>query len=328
MRWFENYLSDRMQYVVVDSVESSRQSIKCGVPQGSTLGPTLFLVYVNSMSNLKLNGNLRLYADDATIVYYGRTIEQVNESMASDLIILKKWVNSHKLSLNMEKSSYMYIHKNQRERCVNDAFELKRVTDTKFLGLKIDDRLSWKDHVSHVCGKVAGPIGVLRRMYTVPRKYLRSIYFSLIHSHLQYLNLIWSNASNCTLKPLKLLQNKAIKNLYSLDKRYPTADLYNLFRIRSIKSINEYQTSMFINQVLNSKRHSCLKFTYRNDVHDHSTRANAEVNLPQVNSQMGMNSISYRGVHLYNRLPNSIKNFKGHKFKKNINDYIQYYRED
>ena len=108
--WFVSYLKNREQFVKIGKVESTKQSIQWGVPQGSILGPTLFLVYVNSISKLKLKSKIKLYADDTILVYSDVSVNTIKENIKNDLNIVEQWLCSHKLSLNIKKSSYMFIY--------------------------------------------------------------------------------------------------------------------------------------------------------------------------------------------------------------------------
>lgn len=213
-QWFQSYLNNRKQFFQINNEYSTQQLITCGVPQGSVLGPILFLIYINSISNLKLKVNIKLFADDTTIIYYGEDIPKIYTDIQYDLKIISIWLQSYKLSLNYEKSKFMFITKNQ----LNDNFlttikfnnrEIKYSKTIKFLGLHLDENLSWKKHIEHLRKYIAPIIGILYKARNYIRlRHLKNIYFSLIYSKLQYLNPVWGTVSISTLKPLKTLQNK------------------------------------------------------------------------------------------------------------------------
>ena len=149
--WFSDYLRDRMQFVTVSDVKSSSLNINCGVLQGSILGPTLFLVYVNSISNLNLKGQINLYADDTMLVYFGDSVENVRGDILHDLNAIGGWLHAHKLTLNIDKSSFMLVDNKINADELPIIFEnntLKSTRVVKYLGLYIDETLSWEKHVT------------------------------------------------------------------------------------------------------------------------------------------------------------------------------------
>lgn len=150
--------------------------------------------------------------------------------------------------------------------------------------------------------------------YTVPHYLLRSVYFSLIHSHLQYLAVLWFTAG-VKVNALKTLQNKAIKNIYSVPPRYSTENLYKNFNIMSVEKIYKYQVCLYIHQVIHKTRHSNITFEFRNEFHNYNTRIKNHINVTQVSSKFASLSIYVTGVTLYNQLPNHVKNYSTKKFK-------------
>ena len=326
--WFGDYLRDRQQFVQLNKIESNKRKITYGVPQGSILGPTLFLIYINSLSQLDLKGSIKLYADDTTLLYSSDSCGSVVQNIRHDLELILHWLQSHKLTLNIKKSAFMWVaNKN------NDLGEIhfnndiiRHSSKIQFLGLTIDNKMNWGEYIKAVRKRITGPIGVLNRLsHIVPKNLTRSLYFSLVHSHLQYLTIIWGKASKRNLKPLNILQKKAIKKLYSLDYRYPTTDLFNNFKIRNINSTYKLQINIFIHQTLMQKRHTQVTFAYRRQVHSHFTRQCTDLSKPQVCSRQGINSIYFDGVAQYNTLPKHFKNQNVDNFKKRIRQYIPLY---
>ena len=194
-RWFENYLSNRTQFVDFEGNKSSNQDIHCDVPQGSFLGPLLYLVYVNDISS-SCRCNILSFADDTTIYLSDSDINTLYANANIEINNLYKWFCANKLSLNANKTKYIIIRPQQR-RCsltnlnlyINNI-ALNRVgknckeSSTKFLGIYIDEFLTWKTHIAHLNSKLSRAIFALKQLkYTLPTDTMRTLYFALIHPH-------------------------------------------------------------------------------------------------------------------------------------------------
>ena len=326
--WFCSYLVCRKQFVSIDGSGGPERCVSCGVPQGSILAPTLFLIYINSMSQLKLTGILRLYADDSLLVYFGDSFETIKNLIINDLHQITKWLDSHKLSLNIKKSSYIFLSNRvpeaQEPISIGQNKKLHYSKQIKYLGLWIDETLSWDHHIDYLRNKIRGPIGILRKLNKlIPKRLLRSLFFSLIQSQLQYLTAAWFPTKKKVINPLIILHKRAIKNMYGLPNTFPTEQLYKKFNITSLSNIYNIQICKFFHQIINSNRHSSIVINSRNNIHSHSTRFcnNLETLLPQNNT--GLNSLLFKGISVYNKLPDHLKNLSYQNFKMKIRKYFQ-----
>ena len=173
IKWFSSYLSGRTQRCSVNGKLSTARTLSCGVPQGSILGPLLFLIYINDLPNsLHLqNAVPRMFADDTNLTLSARTLTELELALAPELNNLSCWLKANKLSLNVAKTELMVIGSRQRlsvqcedvEIKIDDQI-IKRVDHTKSLGLTIDAHLSWSKHVEEICKKVSSAIGALKRV--------------------------------------------------------------------------------------------------------------------------------------------------------------------
>ena len=161
LEWFRSYLTSRRQFVSYHGCTSASQTVTCGVPQGSVLGPLLFIIYTNDLPVSLEHSKSILFADDITL-YHSHTDKAIlRQSIEHDLKLLNDWFCSNKLSLNVPKTHFMVFCPKKR----NDISDLEtlnlgdksinRVNTAKFLGIYIDDELEWGEHIDHVANKLA-----------------------------------------------------------------------------------------------------------------------------------------------------------------------------
>ena len=218
IKWFRSYLSDRSQYVEIDNVSSSIKSTNTGVPQGSILGPLLFIIYVNDINSASSKFEAILYADDTSLnsiikVFSNSTNTSV--TINNELILIYDWLNANKLSLNISKTKYMYFRYPQRRanslpelNIYIEGHKIERVTTFDFLGVTINETLTWKDHIQKLGAKISRVIGIIGKC----KKFLQSsvllkIYNALILSRINYGILCWGFEN----KRIYKLQKKSIE---------------------------------------------------------------------------------------------------------------------
>ena len=186
-KWFESYLSNRKQVVCNNGVMSDTMSVNIGAPQGSILGPILFLIYINDISQHVLNGACNLYADDVVIYVHGTNVEEVNSKLQQCIDTVNDWYLKNKLTINTSKSNVMVIssrpktdHKLSLSILVGNN-KLPQVTHVKYLGIIIDNNLPWHVHIEHLCKKVNRLLGLFTRLSKcLPFELMKKLYMSLI----------------------------------------------------------------------------------------------------------------------------------------------------
>ena len=246
LRLLSNYLSDRVQYVEYLGAISQSKSIGVGVPQGSILGPLLFLIYINDLPNSSDMFNILMYADDTTLFCNFDTTCN-SEKINSELEKIYRWLCSNKLSLNVGKTKFACFHTAQRivaypELKINNVI-IDRVTEFNFLGLIISSNMKWKKHIDHIALKVSKIIGIMYRLkFILPADVLLTIYNSLILPHFNYCHLAWG--SNITAgHKLHLLQKKAVR---IVDHRHFLAHTEPICkRLRIVKIVDMFQISIW-----------------------------------------------------------------------------------
>ena len=172
LKWFDSYLCDCQQKCVVNGELSGACAVTCGVPQGSLIGPLLFLIYINDLPNCLTKALPRMYADNASISVVPSTLPELESALNTELANLHEWLNVNKLSLNIAKTEFMLIGSRQRLATTIDhsltvqikGHKIDEVPHTKSLRVYIDQNLSWSKHVNETAKIVSSGIGVLKRL--------------------------------------------------------------------------------------------------------------------------------------------------------------------
>ena len=213
-----NYLTNRQQYVQFSNRTSEMNTISCGVPQGSILGPLLFLLYVNDMPLVCKQLLFILFADDTNILYSNSNIIQLMNTVNTELTILSDWFMANMLSLNVQKTSFMMFGFKNFPKGINfnikiDNEMISRVEFTKFLGVIIDHKFTWQRHINFIAIKISKALSVLSRLkHKLPKNCLLSLYYSLVYPHFNYCIIIWGCASKTHMNKLLVLQKRCCSN--------------------------------------------------------------------------------------------------------------------
>ena len=326
LRWFESYLNGRSHFVAIGRTKSGNLTTNIGIPQGSVLGPLLFNMYINDMFKSCTDLKLLHYADDTTAFFEFDDFRSSVGPLNSALGHLYEWLSANRLTLNISKTSYM-IHGNINFN-PNDGLDicianqvLTKTSSANFLGVIIDDKLRFEDHVNKLrldLSKVAGVVWTARTY--LPKKLLRTIYLSLAWSKLTYGILVWGRCSLTRIGKIRKIQNRIIRTIYGShtlevyhnNQLFTLEETYDLFcMVKFFKIMNDVDcNSYFVERI----------HAFQVD-HHHQTRAvsNQNLTLPFYRNSRFQNSFLYQGLQLWNNLPLAIRNI--HRiglFKSNV----------
>ena len=217
LKWVASYLNNRKQYVSFLIENSSYADVVCGVPQGSIFGPLLFILYINDICNISNYFGFTLFAGDTTIASAHHDINILFSQANIELTRLYNWFCLNKLSLNIDKTSYVLFSNKQddHKNTINiDNIKIKIVLSNKFLGVTIDHKFSWKTQIADVCKNVSRCIGLLDKVKSIlSTRILNSLYSSLVEPHFTYCVEVWRNTYRTYLQSIYKKQKRAIRIL-------------------------------------------------------------------------------------------------------------------
>ena len=213
--WFESYLSNRCQVTVCNGIKSSPETVQIGVPQGSILGPLLFTLYINDLLDYLEHCDVTLYADDTVLFISDKSLHNIKSHMNSDLEKLNNWLKLNYLTLSISKSKFMIIGSSQRLNKIDsisfkvDNMDLDEVSSFKYLGIVINNRLTWQDHVDQMFSKINKKLGLLKRIrYCLPLDARLLFFNSYVLPLFDYADIVWGDRGNSTL----MLQLQSLHN--------------------------------------------------------------------------------------------------------------------
>ena len=328
-RWFKSYLMNRKQFVTINGSNSNLENMQFGVPQGSVLGPLLFLIYINDLHTAITYSVTRHFADDTNLLITNKSPKQLKKRLNNDLRKLAKWLKANKISLNASKTEMLiFRHPNKK---IN--YELKIKLDgkkilpskyVKYLGILIDEHLNWSFHSSFLASKLSRANGMLSKIrHYVNNNTLRTIYFGIFESILNYGSQIWGQNQNTNIQRLIKLQDRALRIINYADYFASSEKLYKSSNILKLEDNINLLNFMYVYDSLKGLLPNVISqnFTAFKDIHNHNTRGSSQLQLklPKVNTVTnGIRSINYQSAYVWNLLQNKIPDKKLHSISRNL----------
>ena len=312
-QWFKSYLTNRTQKTKVNDCISEEIEITYGVPQGSILGPLLFLVYINDMHEAVTHSLIHHFADDTNILYCNKSLKKINKYINHDLSQIVQWLRANRISLNANKTELIIFRPKNKNITKQLNFrisgqKINTVNKTKYLGIYLDQHLTWNFQLNQIKTKLSRSCGLLAKLrYHVKTELLRTVYFAIFDSILRYAVQVWGQCRNQAVKEIEKLQNKAIRIMSFKGRNEPTNPLYKNLEIMKLKDILLYYNCLFAYDQINENLPENFKdfFLLTETQHNYNTRgtANKTILKTTINSTTyGLNSVKYRAATEWNKL--------------------------
>ena len=313
----KSYLDSRKQYVSGGDAKSDLAYVDVGVPQGSVLGPLLFIVHINDMK-FSTNMNVLNFADDTLLYITFNNTRNMENTLNIELDKINNWLYNNHLKINASKTKYMLFTPDtdnwkeipDPEIKIGQSI-LERVYEYKYLGLIIDTKLTWAPHIKYITSKLSKTLGILfKTRYYLNTKSLYLILHSLFLSHIRYGILCWGKCYETTGKPIEVLLNRAIRCIHFCNYRDNISKFYIEHNILQIQETFKLELGKFMFKyskgLLPPKFNQY--FTRTNTVHTHNTRhAKKNYFLPRKEKTKGQKSLQYAGVNLWSGIPDTLR---------------------
>ena len=325
--WFKSYLMDRSQYVSIGSYSSESLHIQNGIPQGSILGPLLFNLFINDLTNSSKKLKYILFADDTTILLSDKSIENLVLQLNEELTYIQNWMDNNCLKINVKKTNYILfgptILTNQIEtQLFYNSRLIPRVNSNKFLGIIITSNLNWKEHIIYLSKKISKNLGIINKVkHLFPYSILLNLYYTMIYPYLLYCVIIWGKNVKNHIIILKRCQNTFLRILFNVSYYTHITPFYAMSNLLSIQNIYILRLLLFYYKLIILKKYSYFQqFLIKSDtIMNRVTRHTLDYYIFQHRTIIVLNSVFTLGIKLWSSLPKEIKlSSSMNSFKKAI----------
>ena len=336
LKWFESYLDNRSQYVDYNGTKSKNMKISCGVPQGSILGPLLFLVYINDLPQVSKKLFALMFADDSNMFISGTNLTELINTVNEEMINVVEWLRVNKLSLNLKKTHFIIFSKGRPSIKINtstrtnentnnnnnettkilfkpplpadtkliiDNVNVERKTCTKFLGVMLDERLSFQDHIKYIKGKIARGLGILYKSRTILNKQtLIQLYNSFLSPYLNYCITVWGNTLSTYLGPINSIQRRAVRVISNKTKRDDADPLFKELKILTFRELYAFNVQITMYKYYHGDLPKIFEpfFTFNRQLHQYETKSKHNLHTAIGRTNQLSSSIRVLGARSFN----------------------------
>lgn len=311
LRLLTSYLAGRRQYIADDGHESDVEVVRRGVPQGSILGPLLYVIYTNELPGVV--SDAVQFADDVNITLSTENEEQMSQSIFGTLSLLENWFASNNLLLNVDKSQLIKF--SYKKNAISTTYksgsrEIGTLNCVTFLGIKVDHRLDWARHIDSLAGRIASCCYALRVIAThVGAETSKVAYHAYIHSRLKYGIIFWGDSSEAG--RIFVLQKRCIRNMYNLKQIETCRQKFKDSKILTLPSTYILEAVMFV------KKNPDL-FSELNRGHLHDTRQKYNLKNVKCNFSFIQKNVQFKLTKIFNKIPIEIRTMENKKCKKTL----------
>ena len=311
-KWFCDYLNGRVQFTKVNGVMSGMREMKCGVPQGSILGPLVFLVYINDQSKYLGECRTSLYTDNTAVYYSSSSYVDVMLALRIEADNLTQWLRVNKLTLNVAKTKYMLFgtkrkldHIQPMKLSANNE-EIERVTNSKYLGIHLGEALNFEVHLDTLYRKTCSKLGAVKKARNCLNQGMSlKLYRSLVLPHLHYGDLIYMCSTKERLHKLQLIQNIACRIILWVSKDKHVNDMHRELNLLNLDTRRDMHLSFLCHRNIYTNEYASLG-KYFNPVGQNGrqeTRYGNGMNMkvPPIRSNKGRCSVEFRGPSHWNK---------------------------
>lgn len=330
---FKSYLSNRKQRVKIDGYLSQCQTLTCGVPQGSVLGPTLFLVYINDLCNLAIiNTKIFAYADDTALLIQAASWAEARANAESAMRVVMIWLNNNLLTLNPDKTIFttfslsastlpqqplsIFAHCCNPDVITCSCSTLQHSNSVRYLGVHLDSLLTWKDHLDTIVRKLRKLIYIFKTLRSiVDTQTLKSVYLSLVQSILTYCITVWGGSAKTRFLRVERAQRAILKVMFHKPVLFPTSEVFKIAKVLTVRQL-------FIRNVI-LRKHVTLPFLHKNNTF--RRRPERACELKRCRTALGKQNYEYLASLIYNKVNNilNIYPLTYWECEKKLNYYLQ-----
>ena len=326
--WFQDHLTNRKQIVKYSQVRSKEMLIENGLPQGSIPGPILFLLYVNDIETCSQLLSFVLFADDTNIFYSNKCLKTVNEVIQAEINKVSEWLNVNKLSLNITKTKFIVFRSSNKKpkydvKITMNNKSIEQVRKTNFLGIIIDEYLTWNDHIAKVANRIIRASSIAAKVrHFLNRNAIKLIYYALVYSYLIYGNLIWGNTYKTRIQKIMNIQKKNVRLMTYKSYSEHTEPIFKNLNLLDIFKMNDFLTATLMfryHSLKNLPEEFDHFFVANNHIHQNNTRNSFKLHKRYKRTNYVKHTLANKGVDVWNLLESKLKKCKFLQFFQKAN---------
>ena len=303
-----------------------------GVPQGSLLGPKLYTILVNDLPEAITQGEVILFADDTSIYCIGDNVDKIMDSLNLAMEEVHGWCRRNKLTVHPGKTEAMLLMKTAFMgplKAIKYGESYISIADSvRYLGITIDNKLTWDKHISTTCKKFSSKLGALKRMKFLPTNVLEEIYYKTVISGITYCISVWWNCSIALFQKLETIHSRAARQIFNLPRGYPDDVSLTHAKWQTLSCIYKRSIIKWMHKIYFNKAYQSLQDPFEKNLQqNYAVRDPFTFKIPRYKKEIGRNSLQYRDPFIWTMIPSNIKSIVNKdKFKeklKTLNDFIE-----